>query len=410
MTTSKQYPFIASRIFGTPLLIHPGKLEIILQALGPRFGINIKSGPKMEEYDNSQRRAAGYRVENGVAIIPIHGTLVGRADFLDAMSGVTGYTTLQKTIAMAESDDKVQHILYDLDTPGGEATLLDGLAEHMYQSRALKPSTALVNEYAASAGYWLASAASEIVMTRAAMVGSIGVVMTHMSVEGAAKKAGIKITHIHAGAHKVDFSPYKDLGQDGLEDAQAVVNELYDLFTATVARNRGIEQAAVKNTEARMFMADAALELGLVDRIDSAEQTLADLQAALRPSNITLKSEVKMSEQTTSSIDLTHPEVVGAIETATAAAVSAERDRVLGILGCEAAEGRLEMAIALAEQPAMSIEAATKVLGKAPKAQATDPNPFASAMNAVGNPPVAPDAEEGSEDDVKAWAKKVAAA
>lgn len=389
----KQYPFIASRIFGTPLLIHPGKLEIILQALGPRFGLDLPA-PQSAEYDNAERRRAGYRVDRGVAIIPVHGTLVGRADSLDALSGITGYNRISRALDMALSDDDVREILVDYDTPGGEAALLDALAERMFAARQQKRITAMVNELAASAGYWLASSANQVVMTRAATAGSIGVVMTHMSVAGMAEKMGVVITHIHAGAHKVDFSPYQSLSDDAKGDAQARVNELYDLFTGTVARNRGISQATVKSTEARMFSADVARELGLVDDIDSFDATLARLQQAARPS-IPVTSEVTTMSQTENNpVNLNAAEVQTALHTARTEARAEERARIFGILGCDEAQGRFEMALALAENEAMTAEAAAKVLAKAPAATTpqTQPlTPFEAAMNQIGNPDVAAD-------------------
>lgn len=337
-----QYPFLASRIFGTPLLIHPDKLQIILNAIGPRIGIDVPAiDARMVE--NDERRSAGYRIEEGVGIIPIYGTLVSRGSWMDAMSGVTGYNNIAKAVRTAEEDDAVKSILYDIDSPGGEADLVDSLANLIFESRNKKPSTAIANESAFSAAMWLASAAGTVVAPRTATVGSIGVVMTHMSIADAAEKAGIVVTHIHAGARKVDFSPYQHLQPEAVDTAQALVNNLYEIFTGEVARNRGMDQDAVKATEAGIFSANDALKIGLIDRIASYDETLAAMQASANQQSPPMRS-IKMSD-----------------ENAMQAAVTAERQRSTAITQAAQAAGCPDMAATLINEGVTIEQAQAKI-------------------------------------------------
>lgn len=398
----KKYSFVASRIFGTPLLIEPHKLEAILGAIGPRMGVDMPPAKIEARNAPSEAERRPYRLINGTAVIPIMGTLVSRGDWMDALSGVTSYVRLSAMLDQALADAEVRTILLEIDSHGGEAAMLQALSAKIVESRKAKPVTALVNEFAASAAYWLASAAGEVIAPQAAMVGSIGVVMTHMSVEGAAGQMGVKITHIHAGAHKIDFSPYRDLSDGAKGEGQKIVNDLYDQFTAAVARNRGIEQAAVKATEARMFSATDALRLGLITRIDSAESVFSQLRAGKSRKGV--KMEITSVEGLRAAFPAFCEQLHGAgLETGraeTKAAVSAERSRITGILTHAEAKGREALALALAGVEGMTPEMAGKILGAAPKAEPGKPaNSFDAMMRRIANPDIQPDADLDNESD-----------
>lgn len=392
----KQYPFLASRIFGTPLLIEPRKLEVILHALGPSLGFEHIPTPEAAAFDDDERRRAGYRVERGVAIIPVYGTLINRGGWLSAMSGVASYTRLNNALSMAVEDDDVHDILFDYDTPGGEAAGVYALGERIYQLRGQKRMTAIVNELTASAGIWLASAADEIVITRTGEAGSIGVVMTHYSQQEFNQELGVKVTHIHAGARKVDFSPHFDLTPEALETAQARIDELYELFTSTVARNLNISQDTIKATEARMFSAQAAVDTGLAHRIDSFDNVLANLQAAARPL-ISITPVNRGNAMSTENPTGNAAEQQQQIAAAAAEARQSERTRIQAILEHPEAQGREALARTLAFTTDMSPETAAPILTAAPMAATLEETtiaaltPFEQAMAQNSNATIQPD-------------------
>lgn len=396
----KQYPFLASRIFGTPLLIEPRKLEVILHALGPSLGFEHTPTPEAATFDDDERRRAGYRVERGVAIIPVYGTLINRGGWLSAMSGVASYTRLNNALSMAVEDDDVHDILFDYDTPGGEAAGVYALGERIYQLRGQKRMTAIVNELTASAGVWLASAADEIVITRTGEAGSIGVVMTHYSQQNFNEKLGVKVTHIHAGARKVDFSPHYDLTPEALEAAQTRIDELYELFTGTVARNLNISQNAIKATEAGMFSAQAAVDNGLAHRIDSFDNVLANLQTAARPLISSITTVNRGNAMSTENPTGHTAEQQQLIADAEASARQSERTRIQAILDHPEAQGREALARTLAFTTDMTPEAAAPILKAAPavampeetsETSATQITPFEQAMGQHSNASIAPD-------------------
>lgn len=267
---------IAERVFNTPLLISEEKLNVLLHVLGPRFDLYLENLPKIEgrELTAAERSQAGYVVRNGTAIIPISGTLVHRGGYLGALSGLTSYESLRQSFDLALEDDQVRKIIFDVDSPGGEVTGCFDLADHLYQNRGKKPMTAVVNESCYSAAYALASAADKIILPRTGGAGSIGVILCHVDQSAFNEKTGLTVTHIFAGKHKADFSPHHPLSEEAKTRLQGMVNETYQLFVSTVARNRRMSAEAVRKTEASIFVGSKAVAAGLADEVMAVESCL----------------------------------------------------------------------------------------------------------------------------------------
>jgi signal peptide peptidase SppA len=275
-------PHLAARVFNTPLLIARTKLDVILAVLGTRVGLpESLAGPVPVPTPRASPLDSG---PPGIAVIPIHGTLVRRTGGMDALSGLTSYDAVGADLDAALADARVLGILLDVDSPGGEAAGVFDLADRIAAARSEKPIWALVNGEGFSAAYALASAASRIVLTRTAGVGSIGVIALHVdqSVKDAAD--GYRYTAIYAGERKNDFSPHEPLSGDARTTIQTEVNRLHELFVDTVAGHRRLEPAAVRATQARLFFGDDAVHAGLADAVGSftdAVEALSRLTAPL---------------------------------------------------------------------------------------------------------------------------------
>ncbi len=188
----------------------------------------------------------------------------------------------------------------EFDSPGGEVSGAFQLAEEIYRGRSVKPIHAMVTDMAASAGYLLASAATSITATNTSITGSIGVVMRHADYSKALANEGVKVTHIHAGARKVDGNPYEPLTAEVKRDMQASVDYYYGLFVDAVALYRGgvgLDRDAIRATEAAVFVSDHALEIGLIDRVESPDALFERLLALRESNSFVSQSEVSnMSE------------------------------------------------------------------------------------------------------------------
>jgi ClpP class serine protease len=122
--------YLASRLFGTPLLIHRPKLDVILSVVGQRIGMaDVPAIPRMDMA--AFQRPSSTAAPEGIAVIPIHGSLVKRSLGMEAASGLTSYGEIAAMLDAALADPQVSGILLDIDSPGGEASGSFELARHV---------------------------------------------------------------------------------------------------------------------------------------------------------------------------------------------------------------------------------------------------------------------------------------
>jgi signal peptide peptidase SppA len=272
-------PHVAARLFGAPLLIHRPKLDVILAVLGPRVGLSDLAAPS--GYTPPERSPG--RANAKVAVVPIHGTLVRRTIGLEAESGLTSYAAIASQIDAALASPEVAAILLDVDSPGGESGGVFDLADRIRAAAQVKPVWAVANDMAFSAAYALASAATKVFVSRTGGVGSIGVIAMHVDQSEKDAQDGVRYTAVFAGDRKNDLNPHEPISDEAHAFLKAEVNRVYGLFVETVARHRGIEPSAVRDTEAGLFFGQAAVAIGLADAIGTFDVALAQLLDSVSP-------------------------------------------------------------------------------------------------------------------------------
>jgi ClpP class serine protease len=253
-------------------------------------------------------------------------------------------------------------------------------------------------------------------------VGSIGVIMLHMSQAERDAKSGYKYTAIYAGAHKNELNPHFDLSDAARARLQSMVDASYQIFVDHIASARGVDAAAVRATEAGILEARPALEAKLVDGISTFAETLAALDRRLAGST-TVVPGAGTAHQPAKETAMSEPNKPAATDAAkpaeaqhqpaqvdaakvSADAAKAERARVSGIFALAEAKDRPTLAQYLATETETSVEEAKKLLAKSPL-ETAKAGEFVSAMRAAGNPPVA--AGGADEDDPQSMAKRIAA-
>lgn len=422
-----KYPHLAARVFNTPLLIHPQKLDAIIAGLGSRLlgtaapielqaapdGVRLLPADMFSTRKGARAEERGYRIVDGVAVINIGGALVHRSRMEADSSFLLGYNDVAADIEDAMANSDVHAILQVWDSPGGEAQGAFEFADRMLALRGQKPMLAIADGMAASAAYLGASAADELVITTTGHAGSIGVVMRHVDFSQALATEGIRVSHIYAGAHKVDGNPYEPLPDAVRADFQAEIDGLYEMFITAVATHRGIDAMAVRKTQAATYRGVSAVAVGLADRIATTDQLITELSAhrvRTYPSGQTARANANpqgdsMSGTTpggqTTATTAAAPAALTAAELDRAraeghaagvqAGTQAERERTAAILGHERASANMALAVQCVST-GLSVDQASAILGTAPAAAATQAAApgaaFAAAMAATGNPAV----------------------
>lgn len=363
---------------------------------------------------NEQRKPFGF--SNGIAIIPVSGTLINR--FGACWGFVTGYNFIRSQLNAALVDDDVKGIVFDLNSYGGEVAGCFELADDIYAARAQKPILGVIDSNCYSACYAIGSACSKLVSTPSGGSGSIGVVAMHVDASKMYDDWGIKVTYIFSGDHKVDGNPYEPLPKDVKANIKKGVDKTRGVFVEAVARYRNMDAQAVHDTQAAIYRAEEALDLGLIDAI---ETPVAAVQAFFTELSGSLSEEDEtMSTQTNEpgATQVTPEQIAQATAAGTAAGVSQgrtdERARISAIMSCDEAADRADFAKHLALNTDMSVDVAKGVLAAAPKEQQQAPaaaatNRFQAAMNSDVHPEVGADGGAGAEggDGEESMAKQI---
>jgi signal peptide peptidase SppA len=212
-----------------------------------------------------------------VAVLPLQGTLVPRADIMTEYSGGTSLEKFKNFLRAALEDPNVAGIVLDIDSPGGSVYGTEEAAEEVYEARGQKPIVAFANPMAASAAYWIGSQADEIVVTPSGEVGSIGVLALHEDWSRAYDASGVTPTFISAGKFKTEGNELEPLGEEAKAALQSRVDDYYEAFVRAVARGRGMRASDVRSGfgEGRLVGAEEAVKLGMADREGTIDDAIA---------------------------------------------------------------------------------------------------------------------------------------
>ncbi|EAP9507931.1 S49 family peptidase [Salmonella enterica] len=353
----RNLPHILSQATNAPLLLEPAYARVFFCALGRESGaVNLQIPQNLENLDQAgmelvtgnymsgdKPRARFYQVVNGIAVLPVSGTLVHKLGGMRPFSGMTGYDGITARLQQAIDDPEVKGVLLDIDSPGGQAAGAFDCADMIYRLGQQKPIWALMNDAACSGAMLLASACARRLVTQTARIGSIGVVMAHTSYAGQLEQEGVEITLLYSGKHKTDLNPYQALPDDVRTNYQQKMDDTRQMFAGRVAQYTGLSVDAVMETEAEIFDGQAGIGVGLADEMVNAADAVTVMAAAL-----------KSKSRGNNMAELTATE-----------AAAQENQRVMGIIGCPEAKGREQLAQMLAGQPGMSVAQAQAILAAA---------------------------------------------
>ena len=250
----------AGALASDPWLIEPSWLQTmydIVMRNGDPDALSVKQG---EVVEGVERRGT-------TAVVNVIGPIFRYANLFTEISGATSTGKLASDITKAVEDDTIERVVLSFDSPGGQVTGINELAKLIREGSEKKPIIAYVGGSAASAAYWLASAASEVVADETALIGSIGVVATFQR----NSDDTIEIVSSNAPRKRPDITT-----QEGKDEVRKTLDAIADVFVEAVAENRGVEKDYVLENfgQGGILVGKAALSAGMIDKIDSFENTL----------------------------------------------------------------------------------------------------------------------------------------
>jgi signal peptide peptidase SppA len=277
-----KYQNVVGYVGSTQWAMLPAKMQELLSVLAFRAAGHTFTPEEIKARIGDGSESPTPTSRGAIAIIPLRGVIAHRMGTMDESSGGMSAERFAAMVRAAAADPNVGTILIDCDSPGGTIPGVPEAADAVYQARDSKRVVAVANSMMASAAYWIASQANEIVAIPSAIegkIGSIGAFFVHQDLSQALENEGIKTTLIYAGDHKVDGSPFAPLSDERKAELQAMADATHLQFMKTVARGRGVSLSAVRSGfgQGRALSAVDAKAAGMVDRIEPFDQTIARL-------------------------------------------------------------------------------------------------------------------------------------
>ena len=350
-----------------PWLMLPEMLDTLLSIADRQANpeaLEARLGHKLEN-------TRSVSVRDGVAVIPVTGPIMRYANLFTRISGATSTQELATDLQAALDDPGVKAIVLNMDTPGGEASGINELADMVYAARGKKPIKAYVGGTAASAGFWIASAADEVVIDDTALIGSIGVVVEVAVRDAADGEKRYTITSSNAPNKRPDLG-----SEEGRAQISKPIDALANVFVSKVARNLNLDPAEVpaKGDHGGLLVGAQAVKAGLAHRIGSLESLITELAASAKSakpattmrklSMTTVKTTADLQAALAAGIDPQSIEIEAAapvdVEAVKAEEIAAERARIQGInaLACAGFEEETAQAI----EQGLSVEASALLM------------------------------------------------
>lgn len=305
---------VVDAVMGEKWAITPEALKkicVIAAGYGDLNAINAVDGDKLEQ-------TQGVEMRGNVAVIDVSGPLFRYANLFTQVSGATSYEIFAKDFKAALVDSRVESIVLNYDTPGGMVSGMIETSEMIKEARSIKPIVSYIGGDGASAGYGMACAGSKVVVSKSAIVGSIGVVTTYSSGES----SDIEIVSSNAPNKRPDLST-----DDGYEVVQSMVDSLESVFVEHVASCRGVTRETVLSDFGKggVLVGEQAVLAGMADEVGSLESVIAGLasnkQEVFAVSN---QASEKTQEITADFISANHPAIAEQFRSEGAASVDVD--------------------------------------------------------------------------------------
>lgn len=254
-------------LFACVWALHPDHVSFV----GNLIARAIAAGP----VDDAERTGHPIEKNGNTAVIRMNGPIIKYAGYLTRY-GFSGTRDVQMAFEAAEADEDIKTIFFVLDTPGGSVDGLKELADVIANVK--KPVIAQVDGMLASAGYFIASQADKIFASEDNLIGSIGTRTVIYDMSKYYEENGIKAITVDTGKYKSIGVPGKEVTEEHIADVQRIVDGYQEFFINAIMRGRRMDKKSVEAVaDGRVFFANEALSLGLIDGVQTLKETYSQM-------------------------------------------------------------------------------------------------------------------------------------
>ncbi len=267
-TETHPAPRVLRAILAAPWAILPPALEQLVEIAGRHGDLEALAAKRGQPLEGT----GDVSVRDGVAVLPVTGPIFPRANLFTEISGATSVEMLALDFQAALEDRTVSGIVLNIDSPGGQVSGIQEFAAMVAGARGVKPVAAYVRDTGASAAYWIAAAAERLVISKTAVVGSIGVVASF------ARRGGDTLEIVSSQSPKKRMDPASNEGQ---AEVLRTLDDLAAVFVSDVAAYRGTTARDVEQNfgQGGVLVGARAVAAGMADGLGTLESVVAELSA-----------------------------------------------------------------------------------------------------------------------------------
>ncbi len=244
---------------------------------------------KHKTYDESEQKSSKNIISqtNKVAVIELEGAIASTADS-KFFTKETNASNMLKSLKAAKDDNEIKGVIVKINSPGGTVAMSQNIYNQIMKIRKDKPVIAVMDDVAASGGYYIASAADRIIAQEGTLTGSIGVIFSFMDYHNLlVNKLAVNQVVIKSGKYKDIGSGTRPMLPEERELMQNIINDSYDQFIEAIRMGRverrdcytvaktDLKESTLKSyADGRVFTGRQAKNLGFIDEtgdIDSAK-------------------------------------------------------------------------------------------------------------------------------------------
>lgn len=249
-------------------------------SLAALLGILITIGVAIGGARFASNLAENYLAPYNVAEVAVEGPIRRQAGSrVPTSPAATPADAIVDQIEAADADDNTEGLIVRLNTPGGEVLPSEDIRRAVDSFEG--PTIAYATDTCASGGYWIAAGCDRIVAREGSIVGSIGVLASRVTAPELLDTVGLTYERLVAGEYKDAGVPLREMEESERTYLQGIVDDFYEAFLERVTEGRDVDEATVRETEARVYLGSDAAEKGLVDEVGTEEEVEAWLETAL---------------------------------------------------------------------------------------------------------------------------------
>jgi len=214
----------------------------------------------------------GMGVEKHTALVSLEGEI--------SSSSMANAEDINASLDAAFENEHSAGVILRINSPGGSPVQAGMMNDEIHRLRKLypnKPFVVVVEDICASGGYYVAVAGDQILVDKASLVGSIGVIMEGFGFTGLMDKLGVTRRMITSGSNKGMMDPFTKENPKQIEMVQTMINEIHQQFINVVKEGRGERlKDAPDLFSGRVWNGEQAVKLGLVDGYGTVDSVARD--------------------------------------------------------------------------------------------------------------------------------------